>query len=666
MNKTIANEIEDLREKIRKYDYNYYVLDTPLVSDQEYDQLMNKLESLEQANPQLITADSPTQRVGGTPLAKFNPVIHQVPLLSLANAFGEQDLKDWHRRIVSAVGEKVEYVVEPKIDGLSIALTYEMGNFAIGATRGDGEVGEDITLNLKTINNLPLKLTAPIPKLIVRGEAYLPKEEFARINSEKEELGEPLFANPRNAAAGSLRQLDPKVAAARRLRIFVYALLDQEGMPVDSHEESLVELAKLGFPVNKERKLCQSIEEVAAYCAQWIDKRHQLPFEIDGMVVKVNSLAQQQQLGYTAKSPRWAVAFKFPADQGESTIEDIFVRVGRTGVVTPTAVLTPVQLAGTTVSRATLHNQDFINEKDIKIGDKVIVQKAGDIIPEVVRVLTEKRDGSERPYQIPAVCPECGSPVGRQEGEAAFRCTGATCPAQAREGIIHFVSRNAMDIEGLGPQVVAQLIDGGLIKDAADLYQLTTQQLVGLERMGAKSSENLVNAIGRSKSRGLSQLLFALGIRHVGAGAAKALAKRFTSMDKLMTADFDEIESIPDIGPKIAASIKAFFENNNNVDLITRLKASGVGMEETIAKDYEANVQLLRNKTFVVTGTLPTLSRKEASDLIEVNGGKVASSVSKNTDYLLAGEKAGSKLTKAQELGINIITEKELFSLLEN
>ena len=660
----IQEKIDKLRSEIRQHDYRYHVLDQPIISDAEYDQLLQQLRDIEEAHPQLITSDSPTQRVGGAPLSQFTTVNHQVPLLSLANAFGEEELLDWHRRVTGIVGQQVEYVVEPKIDGLSIALTYEAGLYQVGATRGDGSQGEDITQNLRTINSLPLRLQQSIPKLIVRGEAYLPKEEFARINRQREEQGEQLFANPRNAAAGSLRQLDPKVAASRRLGIFVYALLAEEGMPVATHEESLIRLAELGFPVNKERLVTTEIKEVAHYCAQWADKRHSLPYEIDGMVVKVNSLVQQQELGYTAKSPRWAVAYKFPADQAESTIEDIFVRVGRTGVLTPTAVLTPVLLAGTTVSRATLHNQDYIEEKDIRIGDRVLVQKAGDIIPEVVKVLAHKRQGVEKKYRLPEECPECGSPVVRSQGEAAVRCTNLTCPAIAREAIIHYVSRNAMDVEGLGPQVVAQLIQVGLVQDVADLYELQLEELIKLERMGQKSSENLLLAIEASKGRSLSQLIFGLGIRHVGAGAAKALASHFSSMDRLQYAEQGELENIPDIGPKIAASIVEFFKNQSNIKLIQRLNQAGVNMvEEPRAVDEQA---ILAGKTFVLTGTLPTMSRKEASQLIEEHGGQVSGSISKNTHYLLAGEKAGSKLDKARSLGVKILSEEELLELVKN
>ncbi|MBS4025904.1 MAG: NAD-dependent DNA ligase LigA, partial [Clostridia bacterium] len=572
----VITELEQLRQEIRRHDYQYYVLDNPVISDQDYDGLMNRLIQLEQEHPQLITPDSPTQRVSGEPLEQFDSVPHQVPLLSLANAYDREDLLDWHRRIAGMVGDQVEYVVEPKIDGLSIALTYEAGKFVIGATRGDGETGEDITRNLKTVDNLPLVLRQEIPKLIVRGEAYLPKDEFRRINEERAEQGEPLFANPRNAAAGSLRQLDPRVAAARKLRVYIYTLLYQEGLTLGTHGESLIALADLGLPVNRDRLVCRTIEEAADYCEEWIDKRHHLPYEIDGMVVKINSLTHQEELGYTAKSPRWAVAYKFPADQAETTLESIFIRVGRTGVLTPTAVLAPVQLAGTTVSRATLHNQDFITEKDIRMGDRVIVQKAGDIIPEVVRVLTEKRTGNERLFQFPADCPECGSPVVRPEGEAAFRCFGAACPAQVREGIIHYVSRNAMDIEGLGPQVVTQLIEAGLIVNVADLYHLKLEELISLERMGQKSSENLLQAVEKSKDRTLGQLIFALGIRHVGAGAAKTLARHFGSMEKLRHATLEELEAIPEVGPKMAATMVEFFKIPQNINLIQRLADYGV------------------------------------------------------------------------------------------
>jgi len=663
----VITELEQLRQEIRRHDYQYYVLDNPVISDQDYDGLMNRLIQLEQEHPQLITPDSPTQRVSGEPLEQFDSVPHQVPLLSLANAYDREDLLDWHRRIAGMVGDQVEYVVEPKIDGLSIALTYEAGKFVIGATRGDGETGEDITRNLKTVDNLPLVLRQEIPKLIVRGEAYLPKDEFRRINEERAEQGEPLFANPRNAAAGSLRQLDPRVAAARKLRVYIYTLLYQEGLTLGTHGESLIALADLGLPVNRDRLVCRTIEEAADYCEEWIDKRHHLPYEIDGMVVKINSLTHQEELGYTAKSPRWAVAYKFPADQAETTLESIFIRVGRTGVLTPTAVLAPVQLAGTTVSRATLHNQDFITEKDIRMGDRVIVQKAGDIIPEVVRVLTEKRTGNERLFQFPADCPECGSPVVRPEGEAAFRCFGAACPAQVREGIIHYVSRNAMDIEGLGPQVVTQLIEAGLIVNVADLYHLKLEELISLERMGQKSSENLLQAVEKSKDRTLGQLIFALGIRHVGAGAAKTLARHFGSMEKLRHATLEELEAIPEVGPKMAATMVEFFKIPQNINLIQRLADYGVNMEEKQLGENRIGRELpLAGKNFVITGTLPVMSRKETGDFIETYGGKVVGSVSQNTDYLVAGEKAGSKLDKAVALGVTVISEADLLSLVKD
>ncbi|MGF7185557.1 DNA ligase (NAD+) [Desulfitispora alkaliphila] len=655
--------IKQLRDEIRDHDYNYYVLDNPKISDREYDNLMQKLINLEEEFPQLATDDSPTKRVGGEPLPEFSTVEHRVPLLSLANAFGTEDLLDWHRRVTQAVGEDTEYVVEPKIDGLSIALTYENGRFIRGATRGDGNIGEDITANLKTIANLPLVLREDIPMLQVRGEAYMPKGGFENLNKIRAEKGEPLFANPRNAAAGSLRQLDPKIAASRQLLIYVYVVLYQEGMDFTSHSKSLDQLSRLGLPVNRERLVTEDIGNVDEYCQQWVEKRHTLPYEVDGMVIKVNSLEQQYKLGATAKSPRWSVAYKFPADQGESKIEDIFVRVGRTGVLTPTAVLQPVKLAGTTVSRATLHNIDFIEDKDIHIGDWVLVQKAGDIIPEVVKVLKDKRTGEEVAFEMPKTCPDCGSNVVRIEGEAAARCTGMVCPAQLREGITHFVSRNAMDIEGLGPAVVSQLIEEKLIENVADLYYLNFDQLVQLERMGEKSAQNLLNAIEKSKQAGLDRLLFGLGIRHVGAGAAKILARHFNSIDALGKATVEELEAVSEVGPKMAESIVRFFADSKNIEVLKSLQNAGVRLEED-EKQEQLEGKLV-GKVLVVTGTLPNLSRTEAQELIESAGGKVSSSVSKNTDYLVAGAKAGSKLTKAQELGITIINEEELLKITE-
>jgi DNA ligase (NAD+) len=556
----------------------------------------------------------------------------------------------------------VEYVVELKIDGLTVALSYEDGFLVSGATRGDGLVGEVITQNLKTIATVPLKLSEPVPVLVVRGEAFMPKKAFLELNQEREEGGEAVFANPRNAAAGSLRQLDPKIAASRQLQVFCYDLVYLEGKDIKTHQEVLEYLEEQGFLVNPLRLCTNSMEEVIAYVEQWTEKRHELPYEIDGLVIKVNSLDQRRVLGATSKAPRWAMAYKFPAEEAETRVKDIIVRVGRTGVLTPTAVLEPVKLAGSTVSRATLHNEDYIKEKDVRIGDRVIVHKAGDIIPEVVNVVKEKRTGTEIPFTMPENCPECGSRVVRLPEEAAFRCTGGACPAQLRESLIHFVSRDAMDIDGLGPAVVSQLLGSGLVQDMADLYFLTKEQLVKLDRLGEKSAQNLINAIEKSKSNTLAQLIFALGIRYVGARTGKILAEHLGSLDRLQEAREEDLMQIPEIGEKMARSITAYFQQEHNLRIIDKLKKAGVNME----MKQVAQKDVLKGKTFVITGTLPTLSRKEAQKLIEENGGKVSGSVSKKTDYVVVGEDPGSKYDKALSLKITVINEDELFRLVHS
>ncbi|MDA8233455.1 MAG: NAD-dependent DNA ligase LigA [Clostridia bacterium] len=655
-------KINDLREIINHHNYRYYVLDRPEITDAQYDQLMRELERLEQEYPALITPDSPTQRVGGQPLTGFGTVRHRVPMLSLGNAFGEQELRDFDRRVRSGLGgEEVEYVVELKIDGLAVSLTYEEGLFIQGATRGDGETGEDITQNLKTIKAIPLRLRKEVAALDVRGEAYLPKKEFQRLNEEREEAGEMTFANPRNAAAGSLRQLDSRVTAARSLRAFLYGIGYIEGIEVKTHSQGLDLLRELGLPVNPHFRIFPSIDGVIDHCLSWTEGRHNLPYEIDGLVIKVNSLRQQQELGFTAKSPRWAIAYKFPAEQAVTQVEDIIVRVGRTGVLTPTAVLKPVLVAGSTVSRATLHNEDIIREKDIRIGDTVIIHKAGDVIPEVVEVLKDKRTGQERVFEIPNVCPECGTETVRLEGEAAVRCTGLACPAQLREAFIHFISRDAMNIEGLGPAVVTQLLEADLIQDVADLYYLDFAELIKLERMGSKSAQNLLDAIAKSKENSLAQLIFALGIRHVGSRAGKLLAKHFGSLDKLMAAPYEEIITVPEVGTKMAESMVQFFHQEDNRRVVEKLKAAGVRMEEEQGAREE---QSLAGLIFVVTGSLEGFSRKEAQEAIEARGGKVSSSVSKKTNYVVVGADPGSKYDKARELGISILDEEGFKKLL--
>ena len=658
--------IEELRRIIEHHNYRYYVLDAPEISDAEYDALLRELERLEEAHPELITPDSPTQRVGGEPLAAFATVEHPLPLLSLANAFTEEELLHFDRRVRELAGEeRVEYVLELKIDGLAVALTYEEGTFVRGATRGDGYRGEDITANLKTIRSLPLRLQGEYPDLLeVRGEVFMPIEAYRRLNAAREERGEEPFANPRNAAAGSVRQLDPRIAASRSLDIFVYGIGISRGREFHTHGEVLAFLREAGFKVNSHYVLCQDIEEVLAVVRQWDpQRRRELPYEIDGLVVKVNSLALQERLGTTAKSPRWAIAYKFPAEQAVTTVEDIIVSVGRTGVLTPTAVLEPVRLAGTTVARAALHNLDYIREKDIRLGDRVLVQKAGDIIPEVVAVLPEARTGQEQEFQMPERCPACGAEVVRLPGEAAHRCTGMACPAQLQEGLLHFASRDAMAIDGLGPALIKQLVERGLVKSPADLYRLTREDLVGLERMGEKSAANLLAAIEASKERPWDRLLFGLGIRFVGSRVAQILAGHFPNLRALMASGEEELTAIPEIGPKVAASIRRFFAEPQNQGVVDALEAAGVNIGGKEKKE-EGGSKPLAGKAFVLTGTLTRFTRSEAKELLEGLGAQVRGSVSAKTDYVVVGANPGSKLAKARELGIPLLTEEEFERLL--
>ncbi|MBE3581257.1 MAG: NAD-dependent DNA ligase LigA [Thermoanaerobacteraceae bacterium] len=657
--------LEELRRLIEEHNYRYFVLDAPIISDREYDELMRELLELEATFPELVTPDSPSQRVGGAPRPEFAAVRHRQPLLSLANAFSPQEILDFDRRVRELAGARADYVVEPKIDGLSVALVYIDGVFTTGATRGNGEVGEDVTANLRTVRALPLRLKRPVARLEVRGEVYMPKEAFARLNKAREDAGEPVFANPRNAAAGSLRQLDPKVTASRALGLFVYQVLYTEEDEPLTQMEALEYLAGLGFPVNPYRVHCRHVQEVLNTLEEWTpERRAALPYEIDGLVIKVNNLGVQRVLGATAKSPRWAVAYKFPAEQAVTRVVDVIVRVGRTGVLTPTALLEPVRLAGSTVSRASLHNEDIIREKDVRIGDTVVIQKAGDVIPEVIKVLPARRTGEEKEFHFPERCPACGSRVVREEGEAARRCTGGlACPAQVKERIIHFASRPAMDIQGLGPAIVSQLLDAGLIADAGDLYYLKVEDLLPLERFAEQSARNLISAIEASKDKGLERLLFALGIRHVGERAARTLARHFRSLDRLREASLEELTTLPDIGPKIAASIKAFFDEPRNLEVLEKLRRAGVKME---AEPEPETAGPLAGKTFVLTGTLPNLTRQEATDLIVRAGGKVASSVSRRTDYVVVGDNPGSKYDKARELGIPLLDEEGLRKLLED
>lgn len=665
-----AARIARLREQIHDHMYRYHVLDDPKITDFAYDVLYRELVALEEKYPELVVPDSPTQRVGAAPAEGFRKVEHFTPMRSLGNVFSAEELFDFHERVQSALetdGE-IEYVVEHKIDGLAINLVYENGVLTRAATRGDGVTGEDVTSNIKTIQSIPLRLKDNrfgVPSFIeVRGEAFMPFKEFVRLNQSREESGEPLFANPRNAAAGSIRQLDPREAAKRSLDALLYGVGAHEGVQIRTHVETLEFLQALGFKVNPYYRAFTNIEEAAAYCAGWEQRRHDLAFPTDGMVLKVNSLESQEILGATAKDPRWAIAYKFPPEQTTTVVEDIVVGIGRTGVLTPTAYLTPVSLSGSTVSRATLHNEDFIREKDIRVGDTVVIHKAGEIIPEVVAVLTERRTGAEKAFVMPHVCPECGSEAKRMENEAAYRCTNPECPALLREKFIHFVSRDAMNIEGLGPAVIVNLLKANLVYDFADLYALTKEQLLGLERMGEKSADNLLGAIDRSKAAGLGRALFGLGIRFVGVKAASTLAKHFGDVDALMKSDVEALIDLDDIGEKIAESVAAYFSDEGNLALIEKLKRAGVKLTEEIETPRCA--QIFAKKIFVLTGTLPSLTRKEAADLIEERGGKVSGSVSKKTDYVLAGSEAGSKLEKAEKLGVAVLDEAGFRAMLDS
>jgi DNA ligase (NAD+) len=659
--------VKELHNLLNQYGYEYYVLDNPSVPDSEYDALLNELIQLEGKFPSLKTNDSPSQRIGGEVLDMFSKVQHQKPMLSLGNAFNEADLRDFDRKVRAVIGDDFSYVCELKIDGLAVSLRYENGLFEQGATRGDGTTGEDITANLKTIRSIPLRLNQAV-SLEVRGEAFMPKKSFEALNKAKDENGEEPFANPRNAAAGSLRQLDPRIAASRNLDIFLYAIGDAGQTGIQSHSDGLDLLDRLGFKTNKERKRCATIEDVLQYIEGWQEKRPHLPYEIDGIVIKVDNLAHQEQLGTTVKSPRWAIAYKFPAEEVMTKLLSIELNVGRTGVITPTAVLEPVKVAGTTVKRASLHNEDLIREKDIKLGDMVVIKKAGDIIPEVVNVLVEKRTGEEAEFLMPTHCPECESELVRIEGEVALRCINPKCPAQIREGLIHFVSRNAMNIDGLGERVISQLFSEKLIEDVADLYTLQFDQLIQLERMGEKSVHNLLEAIEASKQNSLERLLFGLGIRHVGAKAAKTIAMEFKTMDQLMEAAKEDLTAINEIGEKMADSIVTFFEQEEVIELITELKTYGVNMEYTgpLPVAVEETDSAFAGKTIVLTGKLEQLSRNEAKEQIELLGGKITGSVSKKTDLVIAGEDAGSKLTKAEQLGIEVWDEERLMEELKN
>lgn len=661
-------EADKLRREIRHNEYLYYVLDAPEITDAEYDRMMVRLRELEARYPDSIPADSPTQRVGGRASSQFTEVRHLEPLLSLGNVFSAEELRAFDERVRSGLpaGSKVEYVMEPKIDGLACSLIYENGKLVRAATRGDGVVGENVTANVRTIRSIPLTLKVPegeaVPELLdVRGEVYMPRQAFMRLNEQRAERGESEFANPRNAAAGSLRQLDPQVTASRSLSFFAYYLVGEGAQP--KHSESLALLARYGFKVSENYKVVENIDEAIKYIGDFNELRQGLAYDTDGAVIKVNDVYQQRILGATGKDPRWATAYKYPPEQAETTLEDIDWRVGRTGVLTPTAVLTPVKLSGSVISRATLHNEDFIRAKDIRIGDRVVINKAGEIIPEVLRVVAEKRTGDEKEVEIPSVCPECGWRVERQGEEAAIRCTNPHCPALGREGLIHFVSRDAMNIDGCGPSVINALLDAGLVRDAADLYSLRKEDLLKLERMGEKSADNLLAALTESKKNELDKLLFALGIRHVGAKVARILATEFGSMEKLQQAQPEELAQIRDIGDKIAESAVTWLNVPANIDLVERLAAAGLTMTFTPPASQEDNPFF--GKTLVFTGTMPTLGRAEAKTMAQDVGAKVSGSVSKKTDYVIAGAEAGSKLEKAQQLGVTVIDEAEFLRMLK-
>ncbi|MBR5157059.1 MAG: NAD-dependent DNA ligase LigA [Clostridia bacterium] len=657
-----AARIKELTELLNYHAHKYYVEDSPEISDYEYDHLLHELEQLEEKYPELKDPASPTVRVGGRILEGFESVTHDVPMQSLHDSFNEQDVLDFDARVSGVLGSGTyEYVAEHKIDGLSVSLEYRDGLFVRGSTRGDGITGEDVTQNLKTIASIPLRLKDAVPLLEVRGEVFMAKDTFDSLNARREKNEEPLFANPRNAAAGSLRQLNPAIARERKLDIFVFNIQKIEGVEIKTHTEALDFLKEQGFKVIPQRKAYKTIKEAFDRVLEIGEERYSLPFEIDGAVLKINNLEQREILGSTSKFPRWAEAYKFPAETKKTKLLDIIVQVGRTGVITPNAVLAPVRVAGSTVSRVTLHNLDYIREKDIKIGDYVMVRKAGDIIPEVVEVSKEDRDGTERDFHMPERCPECGAEVLRTDGEAAYRCVGTSCPAQLARSIIHFASRDAMDIDGLGPAIVNQLIDNGLITSWADLYYLNKEDVAKLEKMGDKSAQNLLDALEETKKRELSRLLFAFGIRLNGQRSSKLLAKHFGSLENIMNATAEEMSQIPDIGEKTAQNVFEYLKNEKNLELIQKLAEAGVNTEYH-AEEGETN--RLSGKKFVITGKFEELSRAEMTALVEKNGGKASGSVSKNTDYVIAGEDAGSKLDKANALGVTVLTFDEFMKML--
>ncbi len=660
-------EIEKLREEIRYHDYRYYVLNEPVISDAEYDRLMRRLQELEEKFPDLVTPDSPTQRVGAPPREEFGTVTHSIPMLSLANAFEEGEVYDFDRRVRKGLdGGEPRYVAEPKIDGLAVEIVYERGVIKVGSTRGDGTIGEDVTDNLKTIKSVPLRLREeefPAPELLeVRGEVYMSKEDFRRLNQEREKRGESLFANPRNAAAGSLRQLDPKITASRPLRVFFYGIGRIEGKKFKTHWEVLQTLPKWGFTINPHVKLCQSIEECIEYYNNLKEIREDLDYEIDGVVFKVDQFEYQRRLGEISRSPRWALAYKFPSVQATTKVVDIKVQVGRTGALTPVAILEPVDVGGATVSRATLHNQDEIERKDVRIGDTVLVQRAGDVIPEVVKVIKERRTGKERKFQFPPHCPVCGTKVSKPSGEVVARCPNISCPARLKESIKHFASKRALDIEGLGDKIVDALVDKGMVKSISDLYRLKKEDFLKLEGFAEKSSQNMINAIEKSKKTTFDRLLYGLGIRHVGEHLAKVLAERYFDIESLSKASEEELLQIPEIGPEVAASIRDFFTRKENLKVIEELEELGVRYERR-KRPVEGK---LKGLTFVFTGELEKFTRDEAQRLVEEMGGKATSNVSKRTDYVVVGKNPGSKLERARKYGVKTINEKEFIKLISS
>jgi DNA ligase (NAD+) len=663
----VKKEIENLREKLRHHEYQYYVLDEPEISDAAYDRMMNRLKEMEAGHPKLVTPDSPTVRVGGAPREGFSTVRHARPMLSLDNAFSYDALREWDRRVREGSGqEKIEYIAEHKFDGLSVSLQYEDGVLARGVTRGDGTTGEDVTPNVKTIRSIPLRVDAAALKKIklradfeVRGEVMMTRKAFEALNRQQEQIGGKIFVNPRNSAAGAVRVLDPAITAARRLDFFAYYLLVDGKVPFAKHSESLEALKQLRFRASDDWKLCLGIEAVIAYCEEWDAKREKLPYEIDGVVIKVNSTAIQNELGYTAKAPRWAIAFKYPARQETTVVNDIIVQVGRTGALTPVALLEPVQVGGVTVSRSTLHNMDEIERLGLQIGDTVLIERAGEVIPHVLKVV--KPGKNRKPFKMPKNCPECGSAIHHVEGEVAYRCVNAACPAKRKESLLHFAGRHAMNIDGLGDKIVDQLVDKGLVKDVADLYSLKLEDLAGLERMAEKSAQNLLDEIEASKKNSLARLIYALGIQFVGERTAQLLAEHFSSLEELAAATEEQLIEVPEVGPKVAASIAEFFSEPANLKLIKKLNKAGV---HPTAEKRKVKSDKFAGKSFVFTGGLANRSREEAGEIVQQHGGKVSGSVSKKTDYVVVGTDPGSKYDKAKELGVTILTESEFEKLL--